>query len=154
MSTLTWFYRPERVNALERAAQSWLGTPFGANAKVKGPGGGVSCQMLACEILTEVGCIKDECPPPAMMSWARHQRESLIVPYMDGHPRFARLDPSEPLLPGDVLGFKIQSCVHHMGVVLPAKRFAHVWMQTGVLISLLTDPTYSKRLAMSWRPKP
>lgn len=154
MKTPTWFSNAERIDALETAANSWIGTPFGQNARVKGQGGGVSCQMLAAALMVESGCVGAEFPPMAPMSWAQHKRESLIVPYMDAHPRFQRLPELEAPVAGDILGFKIEACIHHMGTMLRDGLFIHVWKQTGTMKSLLADPTYATRLAAIWRPKP
>lgn len=149
----TWYNTPKKIAALESAAASWLGTPFGQNGSAKGPGGGVSCQKLAAALYVQAACLESFDPPPAPMGWARHQAESLIEKYMDSHPRFVRVIDGKPI-PGDVLGFRIQKCTHHMGIALTGGRFVHVWQQTGVMISLLADSTYSKRLSAIWRPTP
>lgn len=150
----TWFEASERVAALDASAASWIGTPFGQNGSIKGAGGGVSCQKLAASLFFEAGFLKALNVPAAPMNWAQHNRESIIVPFMDAHPSFSPVPMGEPIIPGDVLGFRIGFCVHHMGVVVTQKRFVHVWRHAGVLYSLLHDPNYSKRIEKVWRPKP
>jgi cell wall-associated NlpC family hydrolase len=54
---------------------------------------------------------------------------------------------------GDVLGFTIGKCVHHMGILLGGDRFVHSCDHVGVVISDTRDATWLSRLSNVWRPK-
>lgn len=135
------------------AANSWLGTPFVQNSRIRGPSGGVSCQMLCAALQIETGAVEVFDPPRAPMNWAKHNKTSLVEPYMDAHPRFVRI-LNEPLHPGDVLGFKLGGCIHHMGTYLGVNDFIHVFENVGVFKASIHEPTYSKRLLVVWRVVP
>ena len=149
-----WFNTPERLEALRAIATSWIGTPLRSNSQTKGYGGGVSCTNLCAAIFVETGCLAAFDLPEGPMNWASHNTESMVIPWMDAHPRFAGVSNNEPILPGDALGFKFGACVHHMGVCDAPGTFIHVLKRTGVMYSLLGDATYSKRLVKIWRPRP
>lgn len=154
MKMHSWYNTPEKIAKLKAAADSWIGTPFGQNGCVKGPGGGVSCQMLSAAIQIETGAVEKCDPPRAPMNWARHNKTSLVEPYMDRHPRFSRLGKADVPEPGDILGFKLGGCVHHMATFLGGGMFIHVFENIGVFVASLHEPTYSKRLSVVWRPLP
>lgn len=144
----SWFCSTERVAALLSVARSWQGTPFLANSCAKGCG--VSCQKLAAAVYRECGCV-DINVPEVPMSHARFSRRPMLEPFVDSLPQFAPTD--DGVLPGDLLGFRIGSTVHHCGICLPGGQFVHAMHGLGVLFSALTDPTWSTRLACVWRPR-
>lgn len=134
---------------LQRIAESWLGTPFRANASQKGVG--VSCQKLVAEIYREAGVIEVSVPE-VPMDYYRYARDGLIEPFMAGLDRFIRIDGTTPRT-GDLLAFRVGRIVHHLGVALDGNRFVHCIRGPGVIISDLADPTWGHRLAIIWRPK-
>ena len=148
-----WFSTVERVLKLETVAESWRGTPFMPNAAVKGSG--VSCQKLVTAIYKECGHLPPEFEcEEGPMCWSRAQKESLIEKFMAKQTRFfAAWDmPSAKPHAGDMLGFKLDGCVHHCGVMLSGGKFIHCWMRNGVMISQIHDAAYWTRLARIWRP--
>jgi cell wall-associated NlpC family hydrolase len=150
---MTWFNTPDRIAALEREAQRWLGTPFFPNSNTPGPRGGVSCQKLVSEIYRSAGFC-DVPVPEVAMAHARFSRESLMEKFMADRPEFTRL-PSlgwRSVQPGDLLGFRIYRTVHHMGIALVGLRFVHALDGVGTNISSVSDATWSSRLAVVWRP--
>ena len=148
--TATWFNTPERIDALLASATSWLGTPFAGNSCAKGAG--VSCHTLASAIYEEAGR-GSFAVPEVPMSHARFSRDSILIRWMDGSPSFVRVT-GENVLPGDILGFKIGQCVHHVGVALPNGRFVHSIEGLGTVISAMLDATWASRHAETWRSKP
>lgn len=147
-----WFAVPGRVDRLHAVAQSWLDTPFSGNGCMKGPRGGVSCQKLVGLIYRECNCCSVEVPEAPMNYWRFH-RDSLIVPFMATLPQFAILDegrPTKDLLPGDLLGFRLNHCIHHLGIAMSPITFIHC--MTSVQFAHLTDPTWLSRYACAWRP--
>jgi cell wall-associated NlpC family hydrolase len=154
----TWFNTPERIAALEAAAKSWVGTPFVANSRVKGPRGGVSCQMLAEQLCIESG-LTVPLAPAAPMRWSETHRDSLIEQFLDEQTNiFQSLStdscPLTSIAPGDIVGFRIGGCCHHMGVALERGRFIHAMRGIGTQIYNLNDPTYGKRISKIWRAHP
>ncbi len=148
-----YFDTPERVNRLAQISQSWIGTPFHPNGRVRGAG--VSCQMLPPAIYCEAGLMpEDEAIkiPQGPMNWGHAQRESLIEPYIDAHlsDYFAKIEMSDPL-PGDLLGFQIGGCVHHIGLCL-GSNFIHALPHYGVTVCRIDDATWLTRLKRIWRP--
>jgi cell wall-associated NlpC family hydrolase len=157
-----YFNTVERVLQLDNIADSWRGTSFMPNAAIKGAG--VSCQKLVTSIYIECGALPaDFICDDGPMNWARAQKESLIEKFMEdycfGNPEsdkpkyFERNSfPARYPQPGDMLGFRVDGCVHHCGVMLGAGRFIHCWRQSGVMFSQLHDAAYLSRLAKIWRP--
>lgn len=149
-----YFHTPERIDHLRAVAQSWIGTPFHPNGRVKGSG--VSCQMLPPLIYLDVGFMSSlaACSiPEGPMNWGHAQRESLIEPYIDNQLRdyFASVELSDPL-PGDLLGFKVGGCIHHIGICI-GKNFVHALPTYGVCECRVDDATWLTRIRRIWRPR-
>lgn len=153
----TWFRNVERIEALELAASEWVGTPFVANSRAKGKRGGVCCHMLAEQLYIEAGYDLPFRVPAGSMKWSDVSKQSLIEKFFDDQTElFQTLEnvTIDDVLPGDVIGFKIGGCVHHVGVALIGDRFVHCMRGIGTRIHHLNDPTYSGRIEKIWRPKP
>jgi hypothetical protein len=152
----TWFNTPERIDTLHKVASSWVGTPFSANSRCKGERGGVSCQMLAEQIYKECGVPLPFGAESGSMSWAGIRTESLIDKFLSSKKELqAIVEPDiKEVLPGDVLGFNINKCIHHIGIALSPLTFIHCMRGTVTSICPLTDPSFKSRLAKSWRPLP
>ncbi len=154
--TDTWFNTPQRLDALRTQFLAWVGTPFLPNSCQRGMRGGVSCQKLAAAIYRGVGLV-DVDPPEVAMSHARFSRESIVEPWMDSRKEFTRVPigpGSTVILTGDLLGFRIGSAVHHLGIAAGQAQFFHVIEGQSAQLGWLTDPTWRKRLGAIWRPKP
>ena len=147
---MTTWWTPERVELLTAEAQSWIGTPFAPNSQSKG--NGVSCHTLA-SALYEAGGYGALDIPNVPISHARFSRESLILPWFAARQDFEAVDPFGELLPGDVIGFEIGRCVHHLGVMLPGRRFVHAIDGIGATLAILDDATWISRITNAWRPK-
>lgn len=145
---MSW-WTPERLSVLEAEAVSWIGTPFAANSCSKGDG--VSCAKLCGALYTAAG-FEGIVVPDGQTAHARYNHASIITPFFDGHPYFEAVDPALRMA-GDVLGFTIGKCVHHMGILLGGDRFIHSCDHVGVVISDTRDATWLSRLSNVWRPK-
>jgi cell wall-associated NlpC family hydrolase len=145
-----YFSTPARVDALVASAVSWLGTPFAGNCRAKGRG--ASCQTLAAGIYADAGFEVGEVPE-APMHHARYSSESIVVPWVESSGKFQRVESGD-VQPGDLLGFRIGRCVHHVGVLLNQKgqHFAHVIEGGPAKLSTLMDATWRSRLEYVWRP--
>jgi len=160
----TWFNSQDRIDALKAAALSWVGTPFVANSRVKGKRGGTCCHMMAEQIYIDAGYPLAFRVPGGSMKWSDISKASLIEKFFDEQtdifqtleknlPRFGKKGRAL-LLPGDVVGFRIGGCVHHIGIVLSGGRFIHCMRGLGTKIFNLNDPTYASRIEKIWRPRP
>lgn len=144
-----WFSTDERRSALLAEAQSWVGTPFMGNSASKGRG--VSCQKLAGALYAAVGCAQMDVPD-APMGRAKYAEDSLVLPFMRGRSDFVEVSRGEPLLPGDLVTFRIGRSVHHVGVMVLPGVFVHATEPTGAQFCPLADPTWRGRLAEVFRP--
>jgi len=152
----SWFNSPERIAGLVFHAQRWVGTPFLSNSCELGKG--VSCQKLAGELYRRSGCCDFEVPAVAM-AHAKFSVVSLVEAWMAKRPEFRRIEVIDLVLPeelvaGDLLGFRIGRCVHHMGVYLGEGAFVHCMDKIGTVLSQISDGTWGPRLAVVWRPRP
>lgn len=141
---------PVELDALETAALSWVGTPFCENSAAKGAG--VCCHLLVAEILIEAGWLPRVSVPMGPVKWGQAQGRSLISEWFSGPGTdwFRPVDLQE-IQPGDVLGFRVGGCVHHVALVLP-DRFCFAKEQVHVSSELPTG--WGRRLRMAWRPIP
>jgi cell wall-associated NlpC family hydrolase len=150
----SFFSMAKKRLALLDEAHSWMGTPFMPNAAIKGAG--VSCQKLVGAIYIAAGVWPaDFNVPDGAMDWGNAHKDSLITGSMDEEVKSGRfvevLDSTA--VPGDLVGFKIGGCLHHLGIVLTTSgSFIHCLRGPGVMISELRDATYLKRIEKIWRP--
>ncbi len=147
-----FFSTLRRLLDLHDIAATWIGTPFVPNARIKR--GGVSCQMLAAEIYRECGALTgDEADgvPEGPMDWSNANNTSLIEAWLDDMPhRFAPVE--RPWKPGDLIGFRLGGCLHHLGVDVGGGRMIHCLRPDGVRYNRIDDATYLKRISRIWRP--
>ena len=144
-----WFFdRPDRQGTLHAAALKWLGTPFVCGASVKGCG--VDCCHLVAGLLVECGLPHRFSPPRYALDYGFHNERSLVTEYMEATRLFAVVNDGS-WLPGDVFGFRIGRCVHHVGVRLDEETFCQAVSKFGTVISQIGDGTFSSRLVTTWR---
>jgi cell wall-associated NlpC family hydrolase len=146
----TWFSSEERIEALVTEASSWLGTPFRANAAFKGSG--VCCHLFVAEVFMAIGAVARQEFPKADPNHSISQTDSLIEPFMASMPGF--VEAEGPPIPGDILGFKIGGCTHHLAIVLRGEEMIHAVRRHGVMINRWDDPMWAKRLTRIWRLRP
>lgn len=138
---------------LAEIVESWIGTPFSANACVPGPQGGVSCQRLAAAIYVELGILpQDVQVPSGRINRGRFNRVSEIIPWVDSRPEFHRRDLIVVPAAGDLLGFEIGHCINHLGVAIGDDQFVHCLEGMGVGTASLLDATWLARWKACWRP--
>ena len=147
-----YFSTLSRLLHLNTVAQSWVGTPFFPNGYVKGPAGGVSCQTLVCCIYEELGVVPLGMRVPAgPMDWGHASKESLIEPMIEKlWGKFVEPVSDSPMA-GDLIGFWVGGCVHHVGICL-GEEFIHCLRGEGVKLNRIDDATYLIRLHRLWRP--
>jgi lipoprotein Spr len=108
--------------AVERAAESWLGTPYGR----------IDCSALAQRILGDLGA--------DLPRTVQTQR-------MQGRPV-----STGDLAAGDLVFFRLGSSrVNHVGVSLGGDRFVHASRSRGVVIDRLSDGYFARGFAEARR---
>ena len=100
-------------------AQTWINTPYLANADVKGAG--VDCGMLLVRVFVDTGVIAAFDPRPYPIQWAFHQRAER---YLELVQRFG-VEIQGPPLPGDVALFKVGHGWAHGAVVVCWPEIIH-----------------------------
>lgn len=135
---------------LEAVAASWIGTPFRANAAIKSVG--VCCHLLVTEILIEAGALRRKPFPRGNPNYSLTQRQSLIEDYMASSEDFVAI-PLDNLKPGDLLGYRIGGCTHHLALLVSATKMVHAVRHNGVMFSRPDDPMWARRLTRAWRVK-
>ena len=148
---MMWYDTPEKVSKLQEVAASWVGTPFSPNSRCKGKNGGVSCQMLAEQVHRESGFPFSFDAESGPMSWGGRSSKSLIDEFLSNKKELQALPPDD-IRPGDVLGFRIGKCLHHLGVCINEHEFIHCMRGAPAMICPIGDPTYKSRLVKIWRP--
>lgn len=154
---------PERMIAFLNELQSWIGTPFRKDGKVKGKGGGVDCVNLVQESLASA------CPgverltfPPYQLDTTYHAVSNALLDELDKHPQLERVYTFEEktrnrlkglhILPGDLLGMRIVNAVWHIGISAGNKKFVHVMPTYGTTENWLDDASFETRLLTVHRP--
>ena len=143
------FSQPDRLSALEAAAQAWQGTPWRAHSRVRGVG--ASCHFAVAGVLQDAG-FATSTVPDGSPGWSRHQSLSLMEAWLDGLPDlYAPVEVGQEQ-PGDILGFRVGQCIHHIGLRLDGGRFFQCIGTTGAAILPCVEKQYRERLARVWRP--
>lgn len=149
-----YFSAQSRRLQLVNEASTWIGTPFHDNAGVKGAG--VSCQKLIGALYIHTGVWPEGFEiPDGPMNWSNAHEDSLITAAMEKEitdGRFMEVLDSAAI-PGDLVGFKIGGCLHHLGLVLASSgMFIHCLRNMGTRYNELRDATYLSRIQKIWRP--
>ena len=151
-----FFSTSERVQALERSAAIWPGTPFCHHGAVPGKSGGASCHCLANAVLKGAGFDLAEELPRVRVTWGRQHTGGLMLPYFRARGiKFAEITPVsiDAILPGDVLVANIgELCEHHCGVALTGQKLIHTLRATGAHFTAFGDPFLKASLVAIFRP--
>lgn len=142
---------PQEIADLVAAAEAWRGTPFSDRGCRRGAG--VTCHHLPAAILRDARWLPELQIPEGETAWAAVHGRGVMEEWFDGPGRqwFAPADPGARE-PGDVLGFRLGRCIHHLGVELPGGAIIHAIQRHGVVIAPCLPPQWAKRLQKAWRP--
>lgn len=155
----SFFVTTARLSDLDAAARAWAGTPFRHNSAVRGQG--ANCAGAVAGLLRDAGFPVPEFRMTVPTHWCRHQTRSVQEQWLDSQPRHFEsicrnaennLQLCNALEPGDLVGFRVGLCVHHLGVILPAGRFFQCSESLGAVVLTQSEPLFAKRLARIWRP--
>jgi hypothetical protein len=145
-----YFSTGERVDALEKEALDWVGTPWFANCEVKGAG--VACHRLPTAIFVAVGALPKSFPR-VLGHPSRHSTVPVMENFIDSRPEFKKVDLAD-MKPGDLVGLKIGSkVINHLGVVLRKRMFIHCMAtrsSLGTAVDGLISP-WLERVTAAWR---
>lgn len=113
--------------AVVAEAESWIGTPFHHQGRIKGAG--VDCLMLLAEVFERAGVAGHIDPPFYVPDWHLHRDAER---YMEGLLDYARPIGGLPR-PGDIALFKFGRTFSHGAIVADWPRLIHAYWQLGVV---------------------
>ncbi len=119
-----------RRAAVIAEAESWLGTPFHHEGRVKGAG--VDCLMLLAEVYERAGLIRRVEPGHYPPDWFMHRD---VERYLAGVMELAR-EIDGPPQPGDVALFKWGRCFAHGAIVTGWPRMIHAYAEVGSVCAM------------------
>jgi cell wall-associated NlpC family hydrolase len=144
-------------------ALSWEGTPFHVASSAKGPGGGVDCAGLVMATFSVLGMVVPEPLPYVDPQYASHNRRSLILAWLNGHPDLCRDVSAEVTLEefgqkgiqsGDVVCYRYGLCVHHCGIAISKVYTVQAVYPHGVTRFDMTGPLFRKQYQATFRALP
>lgn len=101
-------------------AQSWVKTPFHWEASAKGIG--CDCRGLLTGVARELGRPEAEEIEANIVGYSRCIDEAELLAGLDR--LFVRKETPEP---GDILAFRIQKKIQHLGIMSEGGRFVHAY---------------------------
>jgi cell wall-associated NlpC family hydrolase len=135
--------------AVVRAAESWLGTPWHHRARIKGVG--VDCGQMVTEVYTEAGLIEAGSCDPYLRDFYLHsesdQFRAAVEVYADPLP-FGELP-----LPGDIVLFRFGRVCSHAAIVTEWPGVIHAYIPAKAVIrdDVMANSSLASRLAGVWR---
>lgn len=109
-------------HAVIAEALSWAGTPYHANARVKGAG--ADCLTFLAGVYEACGVIPPVDIPHYPADWHMHRDEER---YLGGVLRYCQ-EISGPPLPGDIALWRFGRCFSHGAIVLDWPRIIHAYI--------------------------
>lgn len=147
------FPTPEEAHgraAFISEALSWLGTPFGDCADVKGPNGVVDCAMLLVRSAVDTGRFPAFDPRPYPPRWHLHKSEERFLNIIRDDLGAKELETPQV---GDVVLWQFGRCFSHGGVLINPNEVVHAFYVAGkVVISRLDEPILQHIIAELPRP--
>jgi cell wall-associated NlpC family hydrolase len=132
-------------DALVRAAEGWLRTPFHHHARVKGAG--IDCINLLCAVYEEVGLIEHINLPYYPPDWMQHRSEERMLAGI-----LATAHEVSVPEPGDVAVFRYGRCYSHGAIVTRWPEVIHAIAALGAVIR--GDATKHPLLDAANKPRP
>jgi len=116
--------------AVVAEALSWIGTPYRAAQRVKGPAGGVDCLTFVVEVFGRCGLDSSYYRdiPFYPQDWHLHRDDER---YLRGVLEYS-CEIEGPPEPGDIVLFRIGRCYAHGGIVTAWPMIVHAWNGSGV----------------------
>jgi len=142
-----FFDTPEKIDALEAEARTWVDTPFVPHAMVKQAG--ADCVHLVAGIYLACGALKKLKTERYALDEGNHLKASKVSNWFANRQDFQRV---ENLKPGDALVFNLAIVGHHVGLMLTGDEFIHAFPGRRVQISYLRESFYASRIVEIQRP--
>ncbi|HLY04279.1 MAG TPA: NlpC/P60 family protein [Rhizomicrobium sp.] len=114
-------------------AETWLGTPFRDQGKVRGPSGAVDCAMLLVATFQEAGLVDPAFDPrPYPPQWHLHRDEERFLNVIDGllKARGRGAEVQREPIPGDVIVYRVARCFSHGGIIVENNHVVHAYYRS------------------------
>jgi len=108
-------------------AQSWLGTPWHHEGRIKGKG--VDCAMFVYEVFIKCNLIPRFELFEYSEQWALHRSEEKFLKVLERYGR-----QTNKSLPGNVIIFKYGRCFSHGGIIVNWPIIIHAFKHTGCVV--------------------
>ncbi len=125
-----------------REAESWLGTPYHAGARVRGVG--VDCAQLLIAVFHGAGVLPALDPAPYPADWYLHRDLERLLLHLAPWATPTR-DPE----PGDIVTYRFGRAVAHAGILVAPGAIIHAAHQIGVVRDVV-DFAGAERFAGAW----
>jgi cell wall-associated NlpC family hydrolase len=154
MNNLADFESAQR-QAVISEAESWIGTPFHHQGRVKGRRGGVDCAMLLLEVFRGAGVITDDRTIPYYsQQWHLHRSDEK---YLEMILAFGAREITTPQ-PGDLAIWKVGRAFSHGAIVVLWPEIIHAvvdpinaCVRDNALRSTLNLTKYPVKFFTPWR---
>jgi cell wall-associated NlpC family hydrolase len=134
-----------RRSAVVEEAQSWIGTPFHHEARIKGAG--VDCLMMLAEVYERAGVVGHIDVPHYPQDWHMHRDAER---YMEG--LLAYTHEIEAPQPADIALFKFGRVFSHGAIVVEWPRVIHAYWAIGVVWGDVRQPPLKGREVRFFSP--
>lgn len=125
-------------------AQTWLGTPYHHQGRIKGVG--TDCAMLLCEVYHACGLVPYIDPRPYPMDWHLSRGEERYLGWVKDYA-----DQVDTPQAGDVALFKFGRCASHGSIVVQWPIVIHAYIGEGVVLADASTGVLDGRLDSFWR---
>ena len=117
------------LNHFFAETRSWIGTPYHAEADVRGAG--VDCGMLIVRVFVDAGLVPPFDPRPYPSDWHLHRDEEKYLGFVFDH-----CDEVDAPAAGDVAVFRYGRCWAHGGIVTVAEplTIVHAFSPAGCVV--------------------
>jgi cell wall-associated NlpC family hydrolase len=133
-------------NSVLAEAQTWLGTKWHHQARIKGVG--VDCAMYLCEVYEAVGLTPHIDPRPYPADWHFHRDDERFLDWLKQYAR-----PVKTPLAGDIAVFKFGRTFSHGAIVKEWPLVIHCYIHETVREQDATQGYLADRDVMFWRIK-
>ena len=139
------------LGRLQSEAKEWINTPFHPRACFKNIG--VDCVNLSFLLYQRAGLISKNTKLPSHypMDGGHHLKQSLVLEFLRDLKEFRAVSKTDHRV-GNLILSKMGRIEHHTSVIIQKGKVIHAIQNSGVIISELNDPTFSKRIQKIFRP--
>lgn len=113
--------------AILAEAETWLGTRWHHNARVKGAGVDCGQLIIGCYIAAEL--VAPFQTGPYAIDWMQHQSEERYLGWVERY--CDRVDSPQP---GDIAAWKYGHCFSHGALVVDWPRIIHAYRREGAVV--------------------